>query len=78
MQDIADCLDNGDKIDAIIVDFSNAFDFVPHDRLLTKIAKAGVDIRVIGCIREFLSDHTQGGRVDENLSEEVRVTSGVP
>ena len=29
-QDIADSLDNGDRIDAIIVDFSKAFDLVPH------------------------------------------------
>jgi hypothetical protein len=36
-QDIADALDNGDTIDAIIVDFSKAFDLVPHGRLLTKI-----------------------------------------
>ena len=45
---------NGDKIDAIIVDFSNAFDLVPHGRLLTKIANSGVDSRVVGWIREFL------------------------
>ena len=76
-QDIADSLDNGDKIDAIIVDFSKAFDLVPHGRLLAKIAKAGVDTRVIGWIREFLSDRTQRVRVDGKLSEEVRVTSGV-
>ena len=35
-QDIADSLDDGDNIDAIIVDFSKAFDLVPHGRLLTK------------------------------------------
>ena len=34
-QDIADSLDNGNKIDVIIVDFSKAFDLVPHGRLLT-------------------------------------------
>jgi hypothetical protein len=33
-QDIADSLDNGDRIDAIIIDFSKAFDLVPHGRLL--------------------------------------------
>jgi len=33
-QDIADALDNGDRIDAIIVDFSKAFHLVPHGRLL--------------------------------------------
>ena len=37
-QDFADSLDNGDRIDAIIIDFSKAFDLVPNGRLLTKIA----------------------------------------
>jgi hypothetical protein len=41
-QDIADSLYNGGRIDAIIIDFSKAFDLVPHDRLLTKIAATGV------------------------------------
>jgi len=52
-QDTADSLDNGDKIGAIIVDFSKAFDLVPHGRLLTKIANSGVDSRVVVWIREF-------------------------
>jgi hypothetical protein len=42
-QDIAHSLDNGRRIDAIILDFSKAFDLVTHDRLLTKIAASGVD-----------------------------------
>ena len=50
-QDIADCQDNGDKIDASIVDFSKAFDLVPNGRLLTKIANSGVDSRVVVWIR---------------------------
>ena len=51
-QDIADCVDNGDKIDAIIVDFSKAFDLVPRGRLLTKIANWGMDSGVVVWIRE--------------------------
>ena len=77
-QDIADTLDNGDKIEAIIIDFSNAFDLVPHGRLLTKIANTGVDSKVVVWIREFLLGRTQGVMVGGQLSEEVRVTSGVP
>ncbi len=76
-QDIADSLDNGDKIDAIIVDFSKAFDLVPHGRLLKKIANSGVDSRVVVWIREFLSGRTQRVRVEGQLSEDVKVTSGV-
>jgi hypothetical protein len=30
-QDIADSLDDGSRIDAIIIDFSKAFDLVPHE-----------------------------------------------
>jgi hypothetical protein len=77
-QDIADSLDNRGRIDAIIINFSKAFDLVPHDRLLTKIAISGVDSRVVVWVREFLLGRTQGVRVGEQLSEEVRVTSGVP
>jgi len=77
-QDIADSLDNGDKIDTIIVDFSKAFDLVPHGRLLTKIANSGVDSKVVVWIREFLLGCTQRVSVGGQLSAEVRVTPGVP
>jgi hypothetical protein len=50
-QDIADSMDNGDRIDAIVVDFSKVFDLVRHDRLLMKIAFSGVDSRVVACVR---------------------------
>jgi hypothetical protein len=65
-------------LDAIIIDFSKAFDLIPHDRLLTKIAASGVDSRVVIWIREFLLGRTQRVRVGGQLSEDVRVTSGVP
>jgi hypothetical protein len=69
-RDIADSLDNGDRIDAIIVDISKAFDLVPHGRLLTKIANSGVDAWVVVWIREFLLGRTQRVRVGGQLSEE--------
>jgi hypothetical protein len=77
-QDIADSVGKGYKIDAIIVDFSKAFDLVPHSQLLTKIPNSGVDSKVVIWIREFLLGRTQRVRVGGQLSEEVRVTSGVP
>jgi hypothetical protein len=70
--------DEGVRTDAIIIDFSKAFDLVPHDRLLTKIAETGVDWRVVVWIKEFLLGRSQRVRVDGQLSDEVRVTSGVP
>jgi hypothetical protein len=65
-------------IDTIIVDFSKAFDLGPHGRLLTKIANLGVDCSVVVWIREFLLDRMQRVRAGGKLSEEVRVTSGIP
>jgi hypothetical protein len=51
-QDIADSLDEGVRTDAIVIDFSKAFDLVPHDRLLTKIAETGLELRVVLWIQE--------------------------
>lgn len=52
-QDVADYLDEGARIDAIITDFSKTFDLVPYDRLRMKIASSGMDSRVVVWIREF-------------------------
>jgi len=62
----------------IIIDFSEAFDLVPHYRLLKKIAALGVDSRVLLWIMEFLKDCSQRVRVGRHYSGKVRVTSGVP
>ena len=67
-------MDNGDRIDAIVIDFSKAFDLVPHDRLLMKIAISGVDSRVVAWVKDFLLGRTQRVTVGGQLSEEVRVT----
>ena len=50
-QDITDSLDEAIRLDAIIIDFSKAFDRVPHDRLLKKIVDTDVDLRVVVWIR---------------------------
>jgi hypothetical protein len=46
-QDIADSLDEGVRIDAIIIDFSKAFDLVSYDRLLIKMAASAMDSRAV-------------------------------
>jgi hypothetical protein len=52
------------------------FDLVPYDRLLMKISASGMDSRVAVRVKEiFLGRSPRGG---SQLSEEVRVTSGVP
>ena len=41
------------KRDATKIDFLKAFDSVPRDRVLTKIAATGVDLRVVLWLKEF-------------------------
>jgi len=62
-RDIADSLDEGFRTDAIIIDFSKAFDLVTRDRLLTKIAGTGVDLRIVVWVKEFLLGRSQRVRV---------------
>ena len=77
-QDIKGTPDEATRLEALIRDFSKAFDLVLHDRLLKKIAALGVDSRVVIWIREFLIGRAQRVRVERHYSEEVRVTSGEP
>ena len=77
-QDIADSLDEVVGIDAIITYFSKAFDLVPFNRLLTKLAASGLDSRVVVWLREFLVGRIQRVRVGGQLFKKVKVNSGVP
>ena len=77
-QYIADSLDEGFDIGAVIIDFSKACGLFPYDRLLMKLAATGVVSRVVVWGREFLVVRTQRVRVGGQLSKEVKVTSGVP
>lgn len=72
-------MDEGARTDGIIIiiDFSKAFDLVPHDRLITKLAASGVDFRVVW-VQEFLLRRSQRVRLGGQLFEEVKMTSGVP
>ena len=55
-----------------------AFDLVPNDSLLTKIAATGVDLRVVEWVKEFLLGRSQRGREHGQISEEVTVTTRLP
>jgi hypothetical protein len=48
-------LDSGDQIDGILLDFSKAFDKVPHNRLLMKLDHYGVRNNTLSWIQDFLS-----------------------
>ena len=78
VQDLASGLDNSQQIDAILPDFSKAFDKVPHQRLLIKLEHYGVRGTTLQWIKSFLSNRTQKVVVEGKSSSSAPVTSGVP
>lgn len=77
-QEIAEVLDRRGEMDAILIDFSKAFDVVPHKNLIDKINNLGIDCRIVKWIDEWLSGRTQRVRIGGTYSTELGVTSGVP
>jgi len=71
-------MDEGIRADATIIDFSNAFSLLPHDRVLSKIAATGGDLRVVVWGKEFLLGRSQRVRLDGQLSDEARENAGTP
>ena len=71
-------IENNTQIDAVLLDFSKAFDKVPHKRLLTKLHYYGVRGNLLEWIRSFLSGRTQRVLVEGHSSSNAPVTSGVP
>ena len=70
--------DSKKQIDIAILDFSKAFDTVPHERLLKKLMHYGIDGQTWTWIAAFLRDHTQCVVVDGISSTSTSVDSGVP
>ena len=71
-------LDEGRNIDTIYLDFAQAFDTVPHRRLLTKLRGYSVKGRILTWIEVFLTDRRQRVVINDNRSSWVDVTSGIP
>ena len=70
--------DLGHQIDVAILDFSKAFDTVPHRRLLGKLELYGVSGQIHAWISSFLLGRKQCVVVDGARSTEEDVLSGVP
>ena len=58
IQDLAKILSEGKQIDAVLLDFSKAFDKVPHQRLLLKLKLYGIRDNTLQWIQHFLKDRT--------------------
>ncbi|MCG7878314.1 MAG: reverse transcriptase family protein, partial [Candidatus Thiodiazotropha endolucinida] len=68
----------GSQTDLVLLDFSKAFDKVSHQKLLLKLHKYGIRGLSLKWIQAFLSGRTQTVVLENEQSETVPVTSGVP
>jgi hypothetical protein len=71
-------IDKGLPVDAIYLDFQKAFDKVPHERLLRKVAAHGISGNVLRWIQRWLSNRQQRVVLNGRRSKWTSVLSGVP
>ena len=78
MHDLFRSNDAGIQTDVVILDFSKAFDTVPHNKLLHKLDHYGVRGPVHTWVTKFLTSRKIRVVREGEDSEEVAVGSGVP
>ena len=78
MEDVTNTADNGSSVDIIYLDFSKAFDKVPHQRLLKKFEAHGIQGKILGWVEAWLRDRRQRVVINNTSSEWEKVLSGVP
>ena len=78
MNDLLSSYDQGKQVDVAILDFSKAFDTVPHRKLLYKLNKYGVNGSTHLWLRNFLINRKMRVVLEGEESEDVLVESGVP
>ena len=78
LQDLDSALEENEQIDAILLDFSKAFDKVSHQRLAIKLHHYGIRGHILKWIQSFLANRSQQVMVEGHASTPAPVTSGVP
>ena len=71
-------MDKRQQVDAILLDFSKAFDKVAHQRLAAKLHHYGIRNKTLSWIQSFLADRYQKVVLDGKTSSSSPVTSCVP
>jgi hypothetical protein len=78
LEDVTRAVDEGHALDAVYLDFSKAFDKVPHKRLLHKLKAHGIGGKILQWINSWLNGRMQKVVLNGNESSEASVLSGVP
>ena len=76
--DFASCLNEGGPCDVLFLNFSKAFDRVPHSRLLYKLNHYGIRGPLLKWLESFLTNRSQHVILNNRTSHETSVLSGIP
>ena len=71
-------IDEGKNMDIIFLDFAKAFDKVPKERLLAKLAAHRIGGQVLPWVRSWLTARSQRVVLNSEASELAAVESSVP
>jgi hypothetical protein len=78
LEEWSEIIDSGGAVDVVYLDFSKAFDTVPHVRLLEKLQAYGIKGKIRDWIRSFLEHRRQRVVIGGECSDWAEVLSGIP
>ncbi|KAL7078095.1 hypothetical protein ACQ4LE_002561, partial [Meloidogyne hapla] len=78
LDQIYSCVDKGNKVDIVYIDFEKAFDTVPIELLIQKIKYIGIDGKILRFLIHFLSNRKFKVGIEQDFSDEYVICSGVP
>lgn len=78
LEQIYDALDEGHFVGAVFIDLTKAFDVVNHSRLVNFLDKLGIRGNCNLLLKSYLTNRTQCVKVNEFLSDELIIKTGVP
>ena len=78
IHDMAKTIQDNKSVHAAVLDFSKAFDKVPHKRLIIKLQYYGIRGPLLNWFESFLTNRSQTVVCDGKHSDPAQVTSGVP
>ena len=71
-------VENGDAFAALLTDLSKAFDCIPHDLIIAKLAAYGFDTNALKLIHNYLSNRKHRVKVNSTYSIWKDIVYGVP
>ena len=71
-------MDKGLLTGVVFIDLKKAFDTVPHDGLLNKLFRYGIQDQPLSWFESYLTNRTQSVSIENHLSSAANISSGVP